>query len=100
MSSPIFPQSNGQVERMVQTVKAMLKQSPDLHLPGLSYVATLMPWCGWSPAEPLMGRRVQTTVPQAKEHFISSWSYISEFKQVNAKFKRTQKKDFDKHHRV
>ena len=43
-SSPRFPQSNGQVERMVQTIKGMLKNSTDLHLAVLSYRATPMPY--------------------------------------------------------
>ena len=36
-SSPRFPQSNGQVERMVQIIKRLLKHSVDLHLAVLSY---------------------------------------------------------------
>ena len=42
-SNPMFPQSNGQVERMVQTIKRLLKHSVDLHLAVLSYRATPMP---------------------------------------------------------
>ena len=57
-SSPRFPQSNGQVERMVQTVKRMLKRSKDPYIAMLSYRATPMSWCGLSPAQLSMGRRI------------------------------------------
>ena len=60
-SSLRFPQSNGQVERMVQTIKKLLKHSVDSHLAVLSYRATPMLWCGLSPSELCMGRRIRTT---------------------------------------
>ena len=62
-SSPRFPQSNGQVERAVQSIKRMLKRSQDPHIAVLSYRATPHPWCGYSPAELCMGRRIRTSVP-------------------------------------
>ena len=43
-SSPRYPQSNRQVERMVQTIKGILKNSTDPHLAVLSCCATPMPW--------------------------------------------------------
>ena len=99
-SSPRFPQSNGQVERMVQTIKGMLKNSTDPHLAVLSYRATPMPWCGLSPSELLMGRRIRTTVPQTKKQLTPSWLYLPQFKRDNLHFKEKQKENFDKHHRV
>lgn len=99
-SSPYFPQSNGQVERMVQTVKSILKQSSDPHLAVLSYRATPMPWCGWSSAELLMGWRIRTTVPQMRKQLTPTWSYLLELTLANAKFKQLQKKGFDQQHRV
>jgi transposase InsO family protein len=57
-STPKFPQSNGQVERTVQTVKQLLKQSSDPYKSLLNYRSIPFPWCGRSPSELLMGRRL------------------------------------------
>ena len=85
-SSPRFPQSNGQVEGMVQTLKGTLKQSTDPRLNVLSYRATPMPWCGWSPSELLMGWQIRSTVPHTKRQLIPNWSYHSDFKRANLQF--------------
>ena len=55
-SSPKFPQSNGEAERCVQTVKNLLKKSEDPYEALLSYRATPLSWCDLSPAELCMGR--------------------------------------------
>lgn len=97
-SSPKCPQSSGQVERMVQTIKNMLKKSADPHIAVLGYRATPHPWCGYSPAELCMGRRIRTTVPQSNVMLIAQWSYLREFKEKNAEFNRKQKEQFDRRH--
>ena len=65
-SSPFYPQSNGQAERTVQTVKGIIHKSTDPFMALLSYRSTPMPWCGLSPAELCMGRRIRSSVPQIK----------------------------------
>jgi len=50
-SSPCYPQSNGQAERVVQTVKKLLGSSDNPYLALLTYHATPMPWCNLSPLE-------------------------------------------------
>ena len=99
-SSPHFPQSNGQAERTVQTVKRLLKRSSDPYLAFLHYRATPFPWCQRSPAELLMGGRLRTSIPQVKEQFDPQWPYLEEFKSLNRKFKQKQKRDFNKRHRA
>ncbi|KAJ8369344.1 hypothetical protein SKAU_G00093720 [Synaphobranchus kaupii] len=56
-----FPQSNGEAECMVQTVKN-LKKAADPYLALLAYRVTPLQ-NGYSPAELLMGRQLYTTVP-------------------------------------
>ena len=99
-SSPRYPQSNGQAERMVQTVKKMIKQSGDPHLALLSYRSTPLPWCQLSPAELCMGRKIRSLVPQTNKHLIPQWPYLKAFQEENKKFKDRQKKYFDRGHRA
>nr|XP_054749950.1 uncharacterized protein K02A2.6-like [Lytechinus pictus] len=61
-SSPRYPQANGEAERGVRTVKALLKKNHDINLALLSYrVSPLQN--GLAPSELLMGRRLKTQVP-------------------------------------
>ena len=100
MSSLHHPCSNGQAERMVKTVKSLLKSSPDPHLALLSYRSTPLPWCNLSPAELLMGSKIRTDLPQTSATLIPQWPYIDQFRKENKAFKEKQKRDFDRRHRV
>ena len=63
-SSPRYPQSYGLAERTVKTMKGLLKHTADPYMALLSYRSTPLPWCNYSPAELLMGRKVKTDIPQ------------------------------------
>ncbi|KAL5516668.1 hypothetical protein EMCRGX_G002062 [Ephydatia muelleri] len=97
---PRYPQSNGQAERAVQTVKKLLRTSGDLHLSVLNYNATPMPWCGFSPSELLMGRKVRTTVPQVAEQFCPNWPFLDQFYRKNQEFKKQQEKQYNRRHQT
>ena len=66
-SSPHYPQSNGKVENVVKTAKALLKKAKDGHSnPFLSLLAfrnTPIPGFDSSPAQRLMNRSTRTTLP-------------------------------------
>ena len=61
-SSPKYPRANGEVEKAVRTVKALLRKNEDPYLALLAYRSTPLQ-NGFSPSELLMGRRLQTKVP-------------------------------------
>ena len=61
-SSPKYPQSNGEAERMVQTMKKLLTKSDDPYQGLLSYRSAPLS-NGYSPAELLMGRQLRGFVP-------------------------------------
>ena len=99
-TSSYFPQSNGFAERMVITVKKLLEHTADPYKSVLSYRATSLPWCGLSPAELLMGRRIRTDIPQVKDNLIPKWEHIQKFKELDEKYKQSQKDNNDRHYRV
>lgn len=66
-SSPVYPQSNGEAERSIQTVKRLWCKSKDKQLALLDYRTTPMESCRLSPAQLLMGRRPKNKLPTAKE---------------------------------
>ena len=80
-------QSNGLTERTVKTVKYLLKNSQDIHLAGLTYRAILMPWCGLSPAELLMGHRIHTDFSQFKPVLAPRWPNLKFFRILDKKYK-------------
>ncbi len=65
-SSPYHPQSNGEAERAVQTVKRLWKKCPDRHMALLDYRTTPLASCNLSPAQLLMGRRPRNKLPTSK----------------------------------
>ena len=81
-------------------MKCLLKHTTDPYLALLSYRSTPLPWCNYSPAELLMGRRVMTDIPQAACHLIPRWHFLPDFQQKDKRFKEKQKKNYDRRHRV
>ena len=66
-SSPRYPQSNGEAERAVQTVKRLWTKAHDKQLALLAYRTTPMESCGMSPAQLSMSRRLRSKIPIARE---------------------------------
>ena len=60
-SSPHFPQTNGEAEREVQTIKNLLKKAKDPYKGFLNYRNTPLDGINLSPAQLLMGRRLKTS---------------------------------------
>lgn len=98
-SSPRYPQSNGEAERMVRTVKNLLEKSDDPYLALLSYRDTPGP-SGFSPAQLLMGRRLQTRLPSLPERLSPRTPSHREFKNRDAAYKAQQAKAFNSRHRA
>ncbi len=70
-SSPEFPQTNGQAERAIQTVKCLLKKAQDSHtdpyIALLEYRNTSLDGVGHSPEQLLMGKRLKNKTTCVKE---------------------------------
>ena len=98
-SSPHYPQSNGETERAVQTVKRLLKKADDPYMALLAYRNTPL-HIGYSPAQLLMSRRLRTlvpTIPSLRQPEVPDNITVS---QQDWKEKERQKTNFDLHHGV
>ena len=98
-TSLYYPQAYGLPERMVKSVKKLLEHSVDPYKALLSYRATPLPWCGYSPAELLMGIKIRTDVPQLKDNLIPK-QHIHNFRTLDEKYMQIQKENYDRRHGV
>ena len=94
-SSPLYLQSNGEVERAVQTIENLLKKGQDPYEALLNYRNTPVDGIGLSPAQILMGRRLETSLPTSAE--LLKPQGTPEIKQHLQKIKERQKFYYDKH---
>lgn len=97
--SPRYPQANGEIERMVQTIKRLVLKSEDPYLALLAYRAT-PGIVGLSPAEILMGRRLRTRVPMVPQLRDPVKCSLFHVKAKDCAEKKRQARYFDKRHRA
>ena len=96
-SSPRFPQSNGEAERGVQTVKNLLKKSDDPYLALLIYRSTPLPNVNCSPAELLMSRKLRTNLPILNSDLKPK---VPNLQMKECDRKEQLKKNFDQRHKA
>ena len=97
MSSPYYPQANEEAERVVKTIKSLLRKGDDPYLALLAYRTTPLQ-CSYSPAELLMNRQLRTTVPITPHQLRPIVPYPSQVRSQDNAMKEKQKRNFDKHH--
>ncbi len=96
-SSPRYPQSNGEVERAVRTVKDILKKENDPTKALLAYRSTPLA-SGYSPAELLMGRKIKSTIPIVSKNLTPSLPKMKELKVKEETYRSKQKNNYDNRH--
>ena len=99
-SSPRYPQSNGLVERAVGTTKGLLRNTSDPHLALLSFRATPLSWCSLSPEELLLGRKINTDLPQSSQQLVPQWPYLGDFRRADKQHKENQKLHYNSRRRA
>ena len=98
-SSPRYPQSNGEAERAVQTVKRMWKKAKDPYLALLSYRNAPLQ-NGYSPSQLLMGRRLNTRLPTTPTALQPATPDHGIVRGKEAASKEKQRNNYDKRHAV
>ena len=98
-SSPLYPQSNGEVERCVQTIKMMMTKCDDEYLGLMMYRNSVLA-NGFSPAQLSMGRRIKTRIPCHPDMLLPSTPNQENVKQKEEEYRKKMKENYDKRHRV
>ena len=101
-SSPKYPQSNGFIERHVQTIKRLLKKSlydnRDIYVSLLEYRSTPLREGLPSPAELLYGRKLKSMIP-CKQNLLMPKYKCNKYHNYYVDDQIKQKKYFDKNAR-
>ena len=98
-SSPHYPQSNGEAERAVQTVKNLLKKEDDPYLALLSYRSTPLK-CRYTPSELLMARKLRTNVPITRESLKPAVPDLTVLREKEEQIRKCGQCNYDQHHNV
>ncbi|KAL7880825.1 hypothetical protein SRHO_G00030790 [Serrasalmus rhombeus] len=98
-SSPRFPQSNGEAERAVRTIKNLLKKSADPYLALMAYRAAPLA-NGYSPTELLMGRKIRTPVPVIPSQLEPRCVDMQNLKKTEKIYRQKQKCNYDRRHKT
>ena len=98
-SSPRYAQSNGEVERAVQTMKAILNKSDDEYLGLLSYRNTPLK-NGYSPAQLNMGRRLKTRVPCHPDELRPCTPDANLVRKREKEYRQQMSANYDRRHKV
>ena len=99
ITSPRYPQSNGDVERAVQAMKMILKKSDDEYLALLTCRETPLHH-GYSPAQLSMGRRLRTRVPCQPEELTPKTPDSDHIRKKEKEYRAKMKLNYDHRHRV
>lgn len=97
-TSPRYPQANGEAERMVGTLKRLLKKAQDPYIALLNYRNTPGP-TSYSPAQLLMSHRLRSRVPCMPSALKPRVVTVS-WKKQDEKYRQKQKMYFDRRHAV
>lgn len=98
-SSPGYAQSNGEVERCVQTIKNILKKCEDEYLALLTYRNTPL-HNGYSPAQLSMGRALKTRVPCSPESLLPKLPDCDKLRKREKEYRDKMALNYNKKHRV
>ena len=98
-SSPYFPQSNGEAERAVATIKSLLRKEGDPYLALLAYRSTPLE-IGYSPSQLLMSRTLRSSIPVTCEQRRPKVADLQLLRERDKQIKVRQKDNFDSHHGV
>ncbi|XP_044168232.1 uncharacterized protein K02A2.6-like [Acropora millepora] len=93
-SSPRFPQSNGEVERGVRTVKTLLQKAEDPAKGLLAYRSTPLA-CKFSPAQLLMWRKLRNCLLMFHTELNPHWPDLEELHARERESKLTQQSNFN-----
>ena len=98
-SSPHYPQSNGEVELAIQTLKVILNKTNDEYLGLLSYRNTPLK-NGYSPAQLNMGRRLKSRIPCHPDDLKPRTPYADLVRKKEKEYRKQMQVNYDRRHKA